>query len=134
LDDELLARGRVNLPVAVQHDFKAGKKAFRSYDFGRVGVTGQRDHLANSSKRATDCAIFYLDSVTIVACADLCSKSGKELDQFGEVGILKVRVHSHRRRRINLTIDWFVKAEAMFCVVCSVTERPTILISSLFQL
>jgi len=83
--------------LPTQHDLEAGKKAFRSYDFGRVGVTGQCDCLASGSKHANDCAIFDLVSIAIVACADLCRKSKQELDPLVEVGILKVRVHSHRQ-------------------------------------
>ncbi len=69
---------------------------FGSDDFGRVGVAGQRDRLANGRNRATDCAIFNLVSIAIVACADSCSKLGKQADTLGEAGVLKVRVHSHR--------------------------------------
>ena len=47
LDGELLARGWVDFPIFVQHDLEARYEEFGTYDFGRVGVTGQRDCLPN---------------------------------------------------------------------------------------
>jgi hypothetical protein len=98
LDGELLARGRVDFPISIQHDLAARKEAFGTYDFGRIGVTGQCDRLPNGRNRATDCAIFNLFSVTIIACSDSCCETGEESDPLLEVGTLKVRVHSHRSR------------------------------------
>ncbi len=98
LDWEFLTCGWFNLPVwSVQHDLEAEQMAFRFYNFSGVGATDQRDCLANGRKRATDCAIFDLVFVITVACADSCHKAGEESDLHWEVGILKVRVHSHRR-------------------------------------
>jgi hypothetical protein len=80
LDGELLSGGWVYLLVSVQHDLEAWKKVVRPYNFGRIGVTGQCNCLANCCKRASDCAILDLVSVTIVTCADACRKTGEDLD------------------------------------------------------
>ncbi len=57
----------------------------------------QSNRLANGHNCATDCATFDLTSIVKVASADPCCKARKESDLLREVGILKIRVHSHRR-------------------------------------
>jgi hypothetical protein len=98
LDRELLTHGRVDLPVSVKHDLEAGQEAFGPNNLGRVGITGQRNCLTNGRNCPTDCAIFNLVSVAMVACTDLCCKPGEQSDMLCKAGVLKVRVHSHRCR------------------------------------
>ncbi len=70
---------------------------FGAYNFCWVCITGQSDHLANGRNCATDCATFDLTSITKVASAHPCCEAGKESGLLREVGILKIRVHSHRQ-------------------------------------
>ena len=61
--------------VPVQHDLETREKAFGSHYLYRVGIAGQGDRLANGRKRATDCTILDLVSLTIESRADSCCES-----------------------------------------------------------
>jgi hypothetical protein len=77
---KLFSCGWVHLPLSIPHDLQLLEEAFRPHYFGGISVTGQCNFLANGCKRATDCAIFDLVSLTIVACAHSCCKSGEHSD------------------------------------------------------
>ncbi len=88
LHGELLGGGRISFLEAIKHLLEAWQKLFGPHYFGRVGICGQRDCLANGRDWARDASSLNLFSLTIVARSEASCKTCEEADSDSEQGVL----------------------------------------------